>query len=91
LSLPKCAENVFSVTRVGATTVSDTDDVLFAWFGSVWSGLLTVAEFVMTPALFGVVRMLTVAVPGLVVIVPNRHVTVPPASEHEPWVVLAEI
>jgi len=86
--MPECAENDCSVILVGAVIVSVCVDVLFAWVGSVWSAV-TVAVFETIPDAPGTVKIESVAVVEFA-IVPSRHVTVPPASEHEPCVVLAD-
>src|SRR5258706_15414152 len=68
--------------------VSVCAEVLLRRLGSVWSAL-TVAVFTMTPGLPASVRMVTVAVPALAM-VPSKQVTVPPASEQVPAVVVAD-
>jgi hypothetical protein len=68
--------------------VSFCVEVLLAGVGSVWSAE-TVAVLETNPGVLGSVRIEIVAVPAFA-IVPSRQVTVPPASEHEPWVVLVE-
>src|SRR5258708_22282676 len=56
--------------------------------GSTWSAN-TVPVFEMTPGVPASVRMVTVAVPPLAM-VPSKQVTVPPASEQVPAVVVAD-
>ena len=77
-----------SVILVGYVIVSVCVEVLFAGVGSVWSAV-TVAVFETTPGVPGIVRIVIVAVPAFA-IVPNKQVTVPPASEQEPCVVVEE-
>src|SRR5579871_126348 len=88
LSRPVWAVKYCRVMLVGAVTVSDCVAVLFARFGSVWSAV-TVAVFTMTPDWLGMVRIVTVAVPAFAML-PKTQVTVPPASEQEPWLVVEE-
>jgi hypothetical protein len=68
--------------------VSVCVEVLLFGLGSVWSAL-TVAVLVAVPGAAVRVRMLTVALAAFA-IVPSRQVTVPPASEQVPAVVLTE-
>src|ERR1035437_4962514 len=88
LSMPECAENDCSVILVGAVIVSLCVDVLFAKFESVWSAE-TMAVLETTLGVPGIVKIEIVAVPAFA-IVPSRHVTLPPASEHDPGVAVAE-
>ena len=88
LSVPECAENDCSVILVGAVTVSTWVAMLFRRFESVWSAI-TVAVLVTTPRVPARVKIEIVAVLPFAM-VPSRHVTLPPASEHEPCVVAVE-
>ena len=75
-----------SVTFVEATTVSVCEAVLLFGFGSVCTAL-TFAVFVIDPACSGIVMIWIVAVAPLAS-EPSWQLTVPPASEHEPCVVV---
>ena len=88
LSVFEYAENDCNLMLVGAVTVSFHVEELFAGFGSVWSAV-TVAVFETIPACSGIVRIVTVAVAALA-IDPSRQVTVPPASEQVPCVVVED-
>ncbi len=86
MSRPEWAEKESSVIFVGAVMVSVCVEELFARLGSVWSAV-TVAIFETTPGAPGIVRIVTVTVAALAM-VPTWQVTVPPASEHVPWVLV---
>ena len=73
---------------MGATTKTETLEVLLLGFGSVWSAE-TVAVLVIVPAATGSVRIVTVTVHPFAT-VPSWHVTTPPASEHVPCVEVEE-
>src|SRR5580700_4647479 len=88
LSLPDWAENVSNLMLVGAVMISGHVEVLLFGLGSVWSAL-TVAVLMAGPGAPATVRMVTVALPRLA-IVPSKQVTVPPASEQVPAVVLTD-
>src|SRR5713226_2629803 len=75
-------------TFVEEVMVSVCVEKLLRRLGSTWSAN-TVPVFEMTPGVPASVRMVTVAVPPLAM-VPSKQVTVPPASEQVPAVVVAD-
>src|SRR3984885_9754116 len=88
LSLPNWTANDSNLMLVAAVMISVCVEVLLFGLGSV-SFALTVAVLVAVPGAPVRVRMVTVAFAALA-IVPSEQVTVPPASEQVPAVVLAE-
>lgn len=85
LSWPVWATNDSSLMLVAAVMVSTCVDV----FGVVIWPATTLAVFVAIPGAPARVRIVIVAVPPLA-IVPSKQVTVPPASEQVPALVVKE-